>query len=1366
MKILSILFLLCLSLSVPCSGQEGKMFTTDNELSSSMINKVYQDKDGIIWMATEDGLNRYDGAKFTVYKHEKNNPYSLLNDYVRVLFEDSRGRFFVGTLSGLQTYDRATEQFTTIPMSFIEGGIVSPNISAITERKNGDILVGTSGHNIFLLEQKGDTIRAKQTEQFTPSNLITYLYEDNAGCLWIATGNNGIFRINEKNQSVQYISENSIAYNTVSSICEDSHGNIYVGSLKKGLFLYDRQTDSFAPITYSPNPNLPIKTLYPINQDEIYIGTDGDGMKIYNNQEKTISEGNFSTTSFNLNKAKIHSILKDKMGNMWFGFFQKGVMVIPATTNEFEYIGYKSSIHNTIGSNCVMSVFKDHTGTLWVGTDNDGIYGISPDGRQKVHFAPTDGAQSMPATIMSIFEDSNHNLWIGSYLNGMAKLDTGTGRCSYLPLLDQNSNPVQNVYCFAEDYNKNLWIGTMGDGLYYMNLTSGKITSCSQPATDATNWGNTNTLHNPWINCLLHSSDDKLYIGTYDGLGCLDIKTMDFISTFNSRRLFGGDVIYALHQDKDGDIWIGTSKGLKHLDAKTSAIREYTMEDGLPSNYICAIKGDADGHLWISTNYGISRFDPKAQSFINFYASDGLQGNEFSKGAAFVTREGELIFGGTNGVSHFNPAKITNPTKTPDIRITDFYIHDKAVKKGMKSGGKDIIDTAVMDAKHFHLSHKDNSFSIEFSAMEFYSPERITYMYAFNNGAWVSLRQGTNRVSFSDLAPGTYYFQVKAKDYSSYSDVKIITITIAPAWYASGWAKIIYVLLASIIIYIIIMQVRHRSRAKQEILEHIHAEQINEAKLQFFINISHEIRTPMSLIISPLQKLLIMDKEPDRQKIYYTIYRNAERILRLVNQLMDIRKIDKGQMDIRFQEMDIVGFIRDLYNTFEQQARGKLINLNFQPDMEQLNVWIDPKNFDKVIMNILSNALKFTPEKGEINIHLHTGEDKEAPQALKHYFEIIVEDSGIGINPAEMGRIFERFYQIRNSHNNSNIGTGIGLHLSRSLVELHYGTIKAENNNGKPGSRFIIRLPLGNEHLKAEEIETDDKVGSKPVHTTTALPAPPQVEEENDKVRSKTKRRILVVEDDEEIRKYIRQELASDFHMQECTNGKEALAIVLKKAPDLIISDIMMSEMDGLTLCRKIKQNVTVNHIPIILLTAKSREEDKLEGLEMGADAYIVKPFNIEILRKTAFNLIKSREILRNNFSGNQIQEDKLKKLHVQSPDDKLLNKVMKVINDNLSNPDLNVEMIAIAVGISRVHLHRKLKELTNQSTRDLIRNIRLKQAALLLADKHHSITEVATLTGFANIAYFSTAFKELYGVSPKTYMEERLNTSTPETNP
>lgn len=542
----------------------------------------------------------------------------------------------------------------------------------------------------------------------------------------------------------------------------------------------------------------------------------------------------------------------------------------------------------------------------------------------------------------------------------------------------------------------------------------------------------------------------------------------------------------------------------------------------------------------------------------------------------------------------------------------------------------------------------------------------------------------------------------------------------------------------------------------QEMLQHIHAEQINEAKLQFFINISHEIRTPMSLIISPLQKLIKNEDNNERLKVYHMIYRNAERILNLVNQLMDIRKIDKGQMALMFRETNIIPFIDDLCNTFAQQANIKDIQLQFHHQLPELNIWVDTSNFDKIILNILSNAFKYTPQNGQIDITLRTGEDFTQPEPLKQYAEIVISDTGTGIDEMEKEHIFERFYQIRNSHHNPKGGTGIGLHLTRSLVELHHGVIHVENNGDQPGCRFIIRLPLGNKHLRPEEIDIHEKENT--TYTPTAPVISPIIEEEKEKkVKMRSKYHVLIVEDDEEIRNYIAKELAAKFHIMESGNGREALELILKKAPDLVISDIMMPEMDGLTLCKKIKQNVNINHIPVILLTAKTREEDNLEGLSTGADAYIMKPFNIDILQKTAENLVHTRQQLRKVFTGQQNQEDKVQKLEAKSSDEKLMERIMKVINENISNSDLTIEMLTNEVGISRVHLHRKLKELTNQSTRDFIRNIRLKEAARLLSEKEHTISEIAMLTGFHDPNNFSTSFKELYGMPPSMYMKEQL---------
>lgn len=1355
MKPKSILFFLSVFLSLVGHGQSGKLFSVDAELSSSIINSVYQDRNGIIWIATEDGLNRYDGSKFTIYKNDKHNPNSLLHNYTRTLFENSKGLFFIGLLNGLQIYDYAEDSFTEVPLILESGDKFKAHVFSIVERKNGDILIGTSGQGLFILKNENNKYYAKQITKLIPSTTINVLFEDKDQNLWISTQDKGLIRLDNNKQLTIYSHFKEKVGNTVSSICQDKDGNLYIGNLGKGLYIYDKNIDSFTSIPYLGNPDLPIKTLFLNSQNKIYIGTDGDGMKIYDPRSKKIIDGNFNVTTFDFTKSKIHSIIEDKSGNLWLGIFQKGVMLLPAQTNKFNYIGYKSINQNIIGSNCIMSAYEDHEGTLWVGTDNDGIYGISTDGNQKVHFCHTKEANSVPSTIMSIYEDSAHNIWIGSYLNGLAQMDKRTGKCNYYyNLIDNNLNYEQHIYCFAEDKEKNLWIGTMGSGIFSINLITKEIKHYT--IFEKMNYRtDINMLHNSWVSTMLISSDGKLYIGTYDGLGCMDLKTKSFLSTYGKNRLKQGLIVYNILEDSKGTIWFGTSEGLMHIVDNTGKIDTYTMENGLPSNIICGIIEDLNNNLWISTNYGISKMNLKDHSFINYYSDDGLQGNEFSKNVALMNKKGEIVFGGISGITYFKPEEIINSVKQLNVFITDFYIHDKAVKKGMQSGSYSIIDTSVINARKFNLAHNDNSFTIEFSTMDFNNPERVTYLYSMNDNNWISLRPGTNRVTFNNLSAGEYRFRVKAQDYNIQSDTKEVTIIIHPAWYFSIWAKLTYALITLIIIYIVIQQIRHRNDVRRKILEHAHFEQINEAKLQFFINISHEIRTPISLIISPLKKLVSTDKDKDRQKIYAMMSRNAERILLLINQLMDIRKIDKGQMSLKFEKIEIINFMSDLCSFFDEQVKTKNIRLRFHPDMDELEVWIDPKNFDKVILNVLSNALKYTPENGQIDVYLHSVDNPDCIK--KNYYEIIISDNGIGIDEDEVERIFERFYQAKNSLSSSTEGTGIGLHLARSIIELHHGSIRAENNKDGKGCRFTIRLPIGKEHLKAEEITENSIVGYKHEYIAQSLPVL-SIDDEEIKIKAKTKHRILVVDDDAEIRHYISQELAADYHIIESTDGKEALSIVHNRTPDLIISDVMMPEMDGITLCRKIRQNVNTNHIPVILLTAKSKEEDNVEGLNIGADAYLIKPFSIDILKKTVQSIIRNREILKNNYSGNQQQKDKIQKVAMKSSDERLLERIMIVINKNIANPDLNVEMLANQIGISRVHLHRKLKELTNQSTRDLIRNIRLQQAAELLATKHLVVSDVAIAMGFNNISYFSNAFKELYGMSPSAYMEVYLN--------
>lgn len=1329
MKKLSLLLLTLIS--VLCHGQSYRLFTTDQHLSSSLINCIYEDSKGMIWVATEDGLNRYDGSKFTFYKHNADNPHSLAHNYACILFEDSQGNLLVGSYGGLQIYDYAEDRFSPTATDK-SGKPFYSNISCIVERKNGELWALGDYLSRIRIGGNGQPIIEK-IDINIPAESSSFMIEDDNNDIWISRGE-GVYQIHTTDGELH-----CKPHKLTESVClyKDAEGNIYAGSISQGLFKFDKECNTFINIPYMSGQRLPVKYMLKGNDEEIYLATDGKGVKIFNTHTHTFMDYTFESSNFDSNTLKVHSAMRDRAGNLWFALYQKGVAMIPRTSNNFHYIGYKSVRENIIGTSCITSLHRGTKGILWIGTDNDGIYGLTPDHHTAIHFAPSETHNSVSAIVLTVHEDSEGNVWYGSFADGLGRIDTKNGnRVIHETLTDKQGRNVQRVYDFAEDKSKRLWIASHGAGLFYYDLQRGEAVYNSD----------INNQLNQWINCLHFSTDNLLYIGTYNGLYALDLN-----SPLKVKRVLSRRIILNIYEDVKGQIWAGGSDGLTVWDPETKESHTYTTADGLPSNTVYAIQGDDDNHLWISTNAGLTHFDIFEQKFNNYYVGDGLQGNEFSKNSTHKDTDGTLWFGGISGITWFHPQDISSSSHAWNIRITDFYLHNQPVRKGTLSGGKPIIDGPVYETTEFHLAHNDNTFSIEFAPLNHNAPERINYLYSINNDEWTYLPNGVHRIPFYNLDPGSYHFKVKADDNGTFSSVKEITVHISPAWWASLWAKAIYCLILLTLIAIITIQARNRYRSKQQMLEHIHAEEIKEAKLQFFINISHEIRTPISFIINPLRKLMAMDDDKERNKLYHTMFRNSERILRLVNQLMDLRKIDKGKMRLSFQETEMVSFIHDLCDTLDEQINPKNIRLSFHHETTgKLNLWIDPNYFDKIILNILSNAFKFTPENGEIDIRLKELNDPTRQGPLSHCAEISVTDTGNGIPEKEMEHIFKRFYQVPNT--GSNKGTGIGLHLTHSLVELHHGDILCRNNTPAPGCTFTVRIPIGNTHLSDEDIYHGQK-SNRQATQDIYIDTPPTEEESSAEEKSKNiKHHILIVEDNEEIRHYISKELSGRFYVRECSNGKEALEEIFRKSPDLVVSDIMMPEMDGLTLCRKLKTNIHLNHIPIILLTAKAQEEDNIEALERGADAYITKPFNSKILEKTISNLILSREKLKNTYGGHQEQGSKLEKLEVESPDEKLMGRIMKVINQQMGNPNLTVEMIASEVGTSRVHLNRKLKELTNQTAREFIKNCRLKQAAVLLGEKKQSVAEIAELTGFTNPNNFSTAFKELFGVSPSAY--------------
>lgn len=1351
---ISLLFFLSFFFTFSSKAQIRSFFSTDNGLSNSLINQIYQDKKGYIWIATEYGLNKFDGLKFTTYYHIKGDSTSIKHNYIKRVFESSTGDFYIGTLTGLMKFNKETDSFLNIELSR-ENKIVHPHISSIIESKNGDIWLTTSGQGVFRLKHGENKFKSEADLTLALNSIyLNSIYEDSQGLIWFGSENNGLNYYNPQTEELKsFKAPNEINSNNISVINEDSEGTLFVGTLTKGLNKYNREAKKFEPITSNYNSSLFIKTLELDSNNRLFIGTDGQGLYTYNHKENKIENYQLSSAPFNISKEKIHSILFDNQNNLWLGFFQKGLLFIPISGYKFDYYGYKSTENNIIGSNSVTSIYKDSDGILWVGTDNDGLYGINKNKRNNFHYKKTSDPNSVPNLIHCIFEDSSNNLWLGSYTDGLAKFNKQNGKCEYIK--DFTDKKVYNI---TEDKSGNLLVGTFASGFYLINK-EGVIIEHFESSKREMDLFSVDELSNDWINTIMIDRDGLVWIGHYKGLSCYNPENKSFLTFFKANNILPGTEVNTLLEDKYGKIWIGTSSGLYSFNKKTEDFEHYTITNGLSNDVICGIREDNQDNLWISTYRGISKLKRKDNTFHNYFASDGLQGNEFSKGAVYQDKNGKIYFGGINGVTSFFPYEIVEEKKELNISLTNFFIYNKAIKKGEKSNGNEIITNTTDGDISFKLNHNENTFSFEFSTFEFSNPEKISYLYKIEqlDSEWINTSSGVNKITYNNLLPGKYTFKVKAYDNNNFSPVKSFNITILPPWYKSIWAYGLYVLLFLLLIFSIVEYILSRIRYKQELQEKEQAEKVSEAKLQFFINISHEIRTPMTLIINPLEKLIKENKNQDTQKTYLMIYRNAQRILRLINQLMDIRKLDKGQMTLKCRETNLVGFIEDLVLTFEYMATKKNIKFTFEHEMSELMVWIDLNNFDKVLLNILSNAFKYTPENGEIKIILTVGKWSE----VQNYFEIKIIDNGIGIDKDKIEAIFERFYQIDNDKTNSNFGTGIGLHLAKLLVEMHQGIIFAENRTDTQGSQFTIQIPLGNKHFKPEGIDSQLKKSPTIISPDTRAKAHSVALEQYDTThlenkKSKTNYSILVVEDEDEIREYIKNELLSDYKISEAKNGKEALDFILKEKPDLIVSDVMMPEMDGILLSKKVKENININHIPIILLTAKVQPEDKIEGLEIGADAYLTKPFNTDILKQTINNLISNRERLKNKYSGQQNQEDKIETIKIKSSDEIFLERVMKTINDNLSNPELNVEMLAQEVGISRVHMHRKLKELTNQSASSFIRAIRLKQAATLLTSKKLYISEVAYATGFSNISHFSNSFKEFYGMSPTEYVKEK----------
>ncbi|MCR5393973.1 MAG: response regulator [Bacteroidales bacterium] len=1308
---------------------------SDNVLSSILINNVYQDSDGMIWISTENGLNRFDGAKVTTYYHDEHDPHSLAHDYVKYVYEDRQGHLFVGSYIGLQLYRADTDDFTAVAC-YADGRQLGSTPSYLTETADDHLFV--SGNVLCEVRvQEGQPVLYDLAWSGL-KGMFSKLVEDRNGTMWCRNSLGDFYRVNTGGQ----VDSSQVAGHGVVDVLSDERCNVYVTTTEQDLLRYDERTDRWLRVNSEPLSRSVIKCVSCLDDHHLLVGTDGSGVKMVDVRTGRVTDYEIDLPDVASGLLKVHQIMRDRDGDLWMALFLKGVVHLRMSQTAFGYVGPLSRAADVIGSNCVSAVTADDQGRLWVGTDGDGTYLLDAAQRRLSHFAGRTEGGSAPSIVQALYEDSAGRMWVGTHGEGCGYF-TPTDRryvdCSHMFTVE--GSPAMRVYAFVEDDRHRLWVATMGNGLFCYDLRR-------QALVDTLSFLSGPDI-NLWQTTLLITSGQQLLVGTYDGIFALDLHAVHI----RPRRIFDRDIIFALCEDQSQRLWAAGPSGVVRFSLESGIEQVLHQREGLAGNVAYSLQSDSASTLWIGTNRGLSHYNPADGTMTNYTDDDGLQGNEFSKNVSCCDPTGRMWFGGVRGLNGFYPSQVHPADANLGVRVTGFYLHNRPITAATLSDGEPIIDGPVHEVKEFSLSHGDNAFSVELSSLSFADPGSMRYLYSVNDGPWTQLPQGSRLITFGALEPGEYHILYKVSQHGNESAVEHITVHIRPYWWESTTACVCYIVVAVLLVVGLFVQLRHHYRVRREMLIEKHAHEIDEAKLRFFTNITHEIRTPMTLIMSPLQKLIDTDDNQSRQESYQTMKRNASLLLQLVNQLLDIRKIDNNQMRLHFSQCDVVQLLGEQADFFGPMAQSKHIDFVFEHDgVEELNMWVDPGYFGKIVMNLLSNAFKYTPDGGRVTLRL-VQEPRRSDDEAGHV-RLEVSDTGIGISAADKQHIFERFYRASNAHQSAD-GNGIGLHLTRSLVTLHHGTIEVQDNAEGQGTTFVVRLPLGHSHLQGSEMEPPlDTAAPELVHAPgvqqAAVPEAAVRHATTLGAAPRTKYRLLLVDDDVEIRSYLRRELQDDFRIEECANGDEALRSIFAHRPDLVITDLMMPQVDGLTLCQRIKQNIDLNDIPVILLTAKADQESNIMGLESGADAYVTKPFYIEVLRSTVFNLLQNRKALRNNYEGRQDQTERLQDVHLDSADERLLERIMQSVNKNLSNPKYRIEDLGADVGLSRVHLYRKLRALTNQGPHDFVRNIRLKEAArLLLREDSYSINEIATAVGFLRPNNFTSAFKAQYGYAP-----------------
>jgi signal transduction histidine kinase/ligand-binding sensor domain-containing protein/DNA-binding response OmpR family regulator len=1324
-------------------------------LSHSHVNAILKDPEGFLWFGTMSGLNRYDGYSFKIFNKKHNDSTSLHDNSILSLFPLPDGKMWVLTSNGTSVYDAHAEKFDTNYYKYLNSlGLPAGTIASIEKGNNGRYWFLYNNLGLYLYSSIDKKAKSFQDLKLNSSEKITSVKEAKDGKLWLVYENNVLQEYDLNAGKIIFSTTDIQKLNKgyCNNLFIDSDGDIWLSYFGAGAVLFHPPDNSIRLFNENSSPSaLSSNLVSEVVQDNnglIWVSTDHGGVTL-------IDKKNNFRTSYLLNDPKdprslsqnsITRIYKDDDGIIWLGTYKQGINFLNTSIVQFPHYRHQELNAKSLPFDDVNRFVEDRSGNIWIGTNGGGlIYFDRKNNTFKQYLHDPNNKNSVSSNvIVSMWIDHEELLWIGTYYGGLNSFDGKKFTHYRHDASDTSSLASDNVWEILEDRQNNMWIGTLGGGLNLLDRKTKRFTRYQQKA------GRQSPLPANYVSSILEDRKGNIWVGTVDGVAVFEKnKTTSVVYQHsNENNSLSNNNINCLLEDSKGRIWVGTREGLNLFNEQTKTFQAFTTADGLPDNMVWDILEDNFKSFWLSTPNGLCKAVPKEEKsrirlfIINFDETNNLQGREFNDNAALKTRAGELIFGGSSGFNIINPSAIQKPVYNPRIVFTGLQIFNEDVVPGELINGRILLPQSLPQLSSVDLKYKENVFSIEFASLNYTHSTRDKYAYMLEgfNSDWLYTDGSHRRVTYTNLDPDHYVFKVKfLKEDGLWSDIKTLQINIKPPIWRTPGAYIVYGLLALGLLLLVrrvtLERIHMRFEVQQQRKEAERAHTLEQLKTKFFTNVSHEFRTPLSLIIAPLDKIIKQTPEEGKKKQLDLVQRNAKRLLSLVNQLLDFRKMEVQEIKLHPSIGDIVGFSKDVSQSFSDVAEKKKIQFSFTSNVESLEIYFDKDKVEKILFNLLSNAFKYTYDHGMVSLNLIYN----APSNNESDGTLIMEvkDTGIGIPSDKHEKIFERFFQTDVPQSMVNQGTGIGLAITKEFVKLHNGIITVKSEPEK-GACFTVLLPARKIYESSSQT------------TTSPMSVEDQEQMLEESQKSGKKKTIMIVEDNEDLRFYLKDNLKGQYHVEEALNGKEGWDKIKALNPDLVVSDIMMPLMDGIELARKIKTETLTAHIPIILLTAMGSEEKQLEGLKVGVNDYITKPFTFEILASRIRNLLAQQQLLQKRFQK-QIEVNP-GEVTITPVDEKFLTQALEVVEKNMDNPEFSVEDFSRDMFMYRTTLYRKILSITGKTPIEFIRSIRMKRAAQLLEKSGMSIAEIAYEVGFNSPKTFAKLFKEEFKVLPSQY--------------